>query len=53
MRRYLLILRHPLRWALGQCFVCGSYMFFDDARFIGNHHGFCWYHGTAGSAHGK
>lgn len=47
--RWLNILRHPIHWAFGNCFICGQPMFFDDRRFMGNHHGFCWDHGEAGS----
>jgi hypothetical protein len=49
MARWLLIVRHPVKWLVGACFICGRLMLFDDPRLIGNAHGFCWYHGERGS----
>lgn len=50
MTRLRLILRHPIRWAFGACFICGELMLFDGPQhFIGNAHGFCWHHGECGS----
>lgn len=46
--RILRILRHPIRWLFGQCFICGHYMLFDDPKFIGNKYGFCFTHGNDG-----
>ena len=47
--RFFRIVRHPWRWAIGACFICGTLLLFDDPRFMGNAEGFCWYHGEDGS----
>ncbi len=51
LRRALLILRHPFRWTFGACFICGTLMYFDECRLVGNARGFCYYHGESGSGH--
>lgn len=54
MARLFLIIKHPYRWAMGACFICGELMLFDGPQqFIGNSEGFCYYHGTAGSVMDK
>ncbi len=49
VRRFFRIVRHPVRWAFGACFICGALMLFDDPRLIGNGNGFCWTHGEDGA----
>lgn len=49
-RRGWVILRHPLRWACGCCFICGDSMLFEAPYVpkIGNRYGFCCAHGFRG-----
>jgi len=50
MLRFFKICRHPLRWMMGSCFICGELMLFEPpVPIIGNKRGFCYTHGTSGS----